>query len=184
MQLGDVRDVIVRQTGKQPSRLMISSVAIENSVIRPLEDSAQEYFAHGDYATYVFGSDFAHGINMVRVSLVLAEEYVREYAEEVIKRARQEREGYLGEGIPIAEAAEGYLVMQREAGEAAGLLLKDPSGLTLARAAMEWVKQPPRPGRIERIFPPNRIREYVHAGAEVGLLVYGTMYDVTGDLAK
>lgn len=180
-QLGDTRDAIIK-AGRRPSRLYICATVLENSIQVPIENLSLDFYGKNDRSEFIFWSDIAQGINMIKIPLILGEEYVREYAEEIIQKARQEREEYIGAGLPVAMAAEGYLLMQEEAKEAARILMTEPSGHALVRAAVEWVKQPPQPGRIERIFPANRIPAYVIAGAQLSQLAYELMYPLTENL--
>ncbi len=180
-QLGQLRDMIIQQTKRPPSRLMICATALENSVQMPIEDLSFHHYADNQLPEFAFWSDIAQGINMVKVPLILGEEYIREHAEKAIQESRQELEEYTGELTP-SQAAESYLRLQSEAQEAAGLLMADPSGLTLVRAAVEQVIEPPKPGKFHRIFPSNRIRAYVIAGAELGQFAYEIMYPLTEKL--
>lgn len=181
-QLGQIKAMLARINHRSPSRLMICVQAIDSSTQIPVEDIAFQHHKRNNIPDFVLWSDIAWGISMVRVPLYLGEDYIREYGKGAIERAIHEQGVYVGREFSHSETDEGYIMIQAEGREAARLLISDTSGFTLARSAVELVKQLQLPGRIQRIYPPNRIPAFVIAGAELCQLAYEAMYPLTETL--
>lgn len=175
-QLQQTKNLVVASIGREPSPLSVCVTALQTSLQVPLENRSLQYYESGDHPNFVFWSDIAHGINMVRASMYLAEESIVDDADEAITRGSKEWADFRVESLGVSKEAEYYIVIQKRSRELASLLKSDPTGFTLIRIVSEMITHPKTPNDTLAIFPQNRIVEYVAGGTAMVQAAYKTFY--------
>lgn len=175
-QLTDFREFLRKQTGVNPSRPILCARVLSETLSKSLNQMALDSHQAGNKSDFVFWFDVAHGITVTASAIILAEEYIRDNADNIITDRIVRFEEYKEKPTAPDVETERYLAMRAEGKEYADLLIEDPSGFLLVDTFVELVKQ------YKMRIMPHQIPQYVVAGSELAQAAYKATYPWTENL--